>query len=105
MIKTALFIILTFFAVIGFLECILSMLETVSTAKYGTLKKVSLTVGLSGNIENVTFLLNTLLIQAERITYKNCLTDVVIKDMGLDLHTLNQIHNFCSENKNISIEK
>lgn len=34
MLKTAVIIILSFFAVIGFIECILSLLETVSTSRY-----------------------------------------------------------------------
>ena len=63
MLKTAVIIILSFFAVIGFIECILSLLETVSTSRYKKIKDIALVVELSGAVENVTFLLNTLLLQ------------------------------------------
>lgn len=105
MLYTALLIIMSFFAVIGFLECILTLLETISTSKYKTINKVSLVVGLSGRIENITFLLNTLILQAERINYKTAQTDVIVKDLGLDAVTLDEIHNFCLENTNIRVEK
>ena len=62
MLKTAVIIILSFFAVIGFIECILSLLETVSTSRYKKIKDIALVVELSGAVENVTFLLNTCLL-------------------------------------------
>lgn len=104
MLKTAIIIILSFFAVIGFIECVLSLLETVSTSRYRKIKDIALVVGLSGSIENVTFLLNTLLLQAERISYRDAVTQVVIRDCGLDECTYSEIHSFCQENDNITVE-
>ena len=104
MLKTAVIIILSFFAVIGFIECILSLLETVSTSRYKKIKDIALVVELSGSVENVTFLLNTLLLQAERISYRDVATRVVIRDCGLDGDTYSQIHSFCEENDNITVE-
>ena len=101
MLKTAVIIILSFFAVI---ECILSLLETVSTSRYKKIKDIALVVELSGAVENVTFLLNTLLLQAERISYRDAATRVVIRDCGLDEDTYSQIHSFCEENDNITVE-
>lgn len=105
MLKTAILIILSFFAVVGFIECILCLLETVSVSKYSSIKNVSITVELSGNISNVTFLLNTLLLQAERISYKNAVTKVIIKDVGLSEATYLEVYRFCMENDNIIVEK
>lgn len=104
MLKTAIIIILSFFAVIGFIECILSMLETVSTLRYGKIKDISLVVELSGRIDDITFLLNTLLLQAERISYRDIQTHVVIRDCGLDECTYSEIYSFCEENDNITVE-
>jgi uncharacterized membrane protein len=104
MLKTAVIIILSFFAVIGFIECIFSLLETVSTSRYKKIKDIALVVELSGAVENVTFLLNTLLLQAERISYRDAATRVVIRDCGLDEDTYSQIHSFCEENDNITVE-
>ena len=105
MIKTVVIIIISFFAVIGFLECILTMLETISTLKYKNFNAQYLTAELEGNVPNVNFLLGTLLLQAERISYKNVLPSVVIKDVGLDENTYSQIRDYCLENDNIMLEK
>ena len=104
MLKTAIIIVLSFFAVIGFIECVLSLLETVSTSRYKKIKDIALVVELSGCIDNVTFLLNTLLLQAERINYRDTATRVVIRDCGLDESTFYEIHSFCEENDNITVE-
>lgn len=104
MLENALIIILSFFAVIGLIECVLSMLEAVSISKYRKIKDISLVVELTGKIDNVTFLLNTLLLQAQRINYRDTQTRVIIRDSGLDETTYSEIHNFCLENDNVSVE-
>ena len=104
MLKTFVLLILSFFAVIGFTECILSFLETVSTSKYAKLG-LTITAHLSGSVDNVTFLLNTLLLQAERLNYKNDITRVLVVDDGLDENTYSEVYAFCLENDNITIEK
>ncbi len=104
MLKAIILIIVSFFAVLGLLEIVISMLENYSVANYNV-SDVSLTVSLSGDIDNVTFLLNTLLLQAERINYKNSVTKVVIKDCGIFPNTYSVIEEFCATNKNIFVEK
>ena len=104
MLQSAILIVLTFFAIIGFLECVLGVLETVSTARYESVDDISLTVHLSGKVENVAFLLNTLLLQAERINYKNTVTRVVVRYDDCDDETFKEIHSFCQINDNISVE-
>lgn len=105
MLKTILLIILSFFAVIGFIEFVLTMLETLSTYKYKEITNITLTAHLDGAVKNVVFLLNTLLIQAERISYKNSVTHVVVKADGVDEATYSEIYAFCLENDNITVEK
>ena len=105
MIKTIVLVVLSFFAVIGFIETLLTFLETVSTFKYKNISSVKLVAEIEGNVENPVFLLNTLLLQAERICYGDLQTKVVIKDMGIDENTYSQIYGFCLENDNISVEK
>ncbi len=104
MLKTALLIIISFFAVIGILECIASILESISLSKYDMVEDVNIRVSLKGEIENIPFLLNTLLIQAERINYKDNQTRVVIVNKGLCQDTYNEIIRFCLVNKNITVE-
>lgn len=104
MLKAIVLIIVSFFAVLGLLEIVISLLESYSVSNYNV-DDVSITVCLSGEIENVTFLLNTLLMQAERIDYKCGVTKVVIKDCGIYPNTYNAIKEFCMTNNNIFVEK
>ncbi len=104
MLKTIVLIIISFFAVLGLLEIFVGILEDLSVSKY-FVDDVSLTVSLSGDIKDVEFLLNTLLLQAEKINYKNIVTKVVIKDCGLSDSTYKTIYDFCLLNKNIFMEK
>lgn len=104
MLENILVIVLSFFAVIGFIESIMTLLETVSTLKYKDIQSVCLTVELRGNISDVDFLLSTLLLQAGRIGYENAKTKVCIKNSGLDESTYSQIYAFCLENDNIMLE-
>ena len=103
MLWTIVFIILTFFAVLGVLECVLTVIETLSTARYRPLDVV-LTVSLEDSVDNVQFLLNTLLLQANRISYRGRPARVVIVDAGMDEQTFSQVHTFCEENENITVE-
>ncbi len=104
MLKSILLILMSFFAVVGFLECLIVMLETISSCKYKEISDICLKVELKGSIENVKFLLDTLTLQAERISYNSNPTRVVIKNAGLDENTYAQIYTFCLENDNITIE-
>ena len=104
MLKTIALIAISFFAVLGFLEIFVSILESISVSKY-IVNDVNLTVSLSGKIDDVAFLLNTLLLQAEKINYKSAETKVIIKDCGLCESTYKEIYDFCMTNKNIYVEK
>ncbi len=105
MLKTIFLIVISFFAVIGILECFLNALESVSVSKYDCVEQIELRVDVSGHIDDVAFLLNTLMLQGERIRYKSSDTKVTIVDNGLDDDTYNQVLQFCYANNNISIEK
>jgi hypothetical protein len=105
MLKTIFLIIISFFAVIGILECFLNALESVSVSKYQCVDQTELRVYLSGHIDDVAFLMNTLMFQGERIRYKTADTKVTIVDNGLDDNTYDHILQICHTNSNISIEK
>jgi len=94
MIKTIVLIVISFFAVLGLLEIFVGLLENVSVSKY-FVDDIKLTVSLSGEIDDVQFLLNTLLLQAERINYKYSITKVIIRDCGLCERTYKEIYDFC----------
>ena len=104
MLKTIVLIMISFFAVLGLLEIFVGILEGLSVSKY-FVDDVNLSVSLSGEIRDVEFLLNTLLLQAEKINYKNNATKVIIKDCGLCDSTYKAVYDFCCENKNIYVEK
>lgn len=105
MFKIIFVIAISFFAVIGVLECICCAIETFSISKYSPhIDKAEMKFYLSGKIDNVPFLLNTFLLQADRFLYKDNIPHVIIFDDGLDQNTYNEINDFCQINNNISIE-
>jgi len=104
MLKTIVLIVISFFAVLGLLEIFVGILESISVSKYNV-SDVSITVSLSGEVEDVVFLLNTLLLQAEKIKYNSSITKVIIRDCGIAESTYKQIYDFCLLNKNIYVEK
>lgn len=105
MLKTLFLIILSYFAVIGIIEFVLTILETFSVSKYSQLTDITVTATLSGPVKNVAFLLNTLLLQTQRLTYKNATPKLVVKTQNTDEDTYSQIFDFCLENDNITVEK
>lgn len=105
MFKIIFIIAISFFAVVGVIECIACALESVSTSKYShNIDNITLRFDLYGKIEDVSFLLNTFLLQAERISYNDNIVKVVVNDSGLEQNTYKQVSEFCSINNNISIE-
>ena len=105
MLKTAVIVVISFFAVVGIVETILCVLESFALIGQTQPSEVQLRVALSGEIDNVNFLLSTLLLQADRINFKNCVTKVVVVDYGLENSTYLKIKDFCDLNTNISMEK
>ena len=105
MLKIIFVIAISFFAVLGVIECICCAIETFSISKYSTnINKIELRFHLKGKIDDVSFLLNTFLLQADRFIYKNNVPSVKIIDDGLDENTYLEINDFCQINNNISIE-
>lgn len=105
MIKTVYLIVLSFFAVIGFLDTVATLIDTVAVSKYDCIEDVTLRVKLRGRIHNVCFLLNTFLLAARRINYKNTVTAVTVDATDTDADTYTQIKEFCLENDDITVEK
>ena len=101
--NTIFLIILSFFAVIGFIDTVLTFIDTFSYLKYDCIKSVSLNVKLTGNIDNVPFLLNSFIISSRKISLKDNITSVVINADETDADTYNEIREFCLENNDISV--
>lgn len=84
MLWTILWIILSFFALIGVIEFILCIMETISMYSTKSLKSVSLTVHMTGHEPHVAFLLDSLQIMAQRIMFNRTVTKVCVIDAGMD---------------------
>ena len=105
MLKIAFVVLVSFFAVIGVIECVLCILEAIALNGYSQPSYVQLSVALTGKIDNVDFFISTLLLQADKINFKNCVAKIVIIDYGLERNTYLKIKDFCDSNANISVEK
>lgn len=103
MLWTIFLVVISFFAIIGLMEFIMCILETVAMRTNRSLEDVSLTVDLRGREDNIEFLLNSLCVMAERIAFKNLTTHVVVRDKGIEQDTYERIRAYMEENPNISL--
>ncbi len=104
MLKTVFLILLSFFAVIGIIECILCLIETIANSKFKSVKQLKLTATISGSENNVNFLLNTLSLYAQRINFKHIQTNVIIDAQLADDATKLAVEKYCLQNSNIVLE-
>ena len=103
MLWTIFLVVISFFAIIGLMEFIMCILETVAMRATDSLEDVSITVDLRGREEHIEFLLNSLSVMAERIAFKNLTTRIVIRDRGIDEDTYRRICSYAEENPLISL--
>ena len=103
MLWTIFLVVISFFAIIGLMEFIMCILETVAMRTNRSLEDVSLTVDLRGREDNIEFLLNSLCVMAERIAFKNLTTHVVVRDKGIEQDTYERIRAYMEENPNLSL--
>ena len=61
-------------------------------AKYDKIKQLSIVACLDGEIEDVNFLLNTLILQAEKINYKN-----VVMELHRNINAIDPAHEVPTE--------
>ncbi len=91
-------VILSFFAVIGVLECLLGVLELLSLRRVRSVKRAVFRVELSGDEPNVEYLLNTLCIKAERLNIGSIEPMLEITDGGLSPEAYRAIEAYCEKN-------
>lgn len=91
-------VLLSFFAVIGILECLLELLDWFSFRRVQVVEKVTLTVTLKGEIKQVDYLLNTLCLKCEKADVGLAETGLVLVDGGLTPQTREQVQAYCEKN-------
>ena len=105
MLWIVLLVVVSFFSVIGVMEFLMCILEFTATRRVKSVRNIHIRADLSGNEPHVEFLLGTLMLMAERISFKDP-TTVCIQDAGMDAETLGRVREYVKENPNvILIEK
>lgn len=103
MLWTIFWVVVSFFSIIGLMEFIMCIIESIAMRTNRSLCKISLVAEMSGEDANVEFLLNSLCVMAERIAFKNLVTHVIIRDRGISETTYDRIVKYMEENPNISL--
>ncbi len=91
-------VILSFFAVIGVLECLIGVLELLSLRRVQSVKRAVFRVELSGDERNVEYLLNTLCVKTERLNIGNVETVLEVADVGLSPESYRAVKQYCEKN-------
>ncbi len=101
MLWTVFFVLASFFAIIGLMEFVMCMIEIISTRSTKSLKEIRIVADIEGHEENVEFILGSLCVMAERITFKNAVTKVLIQATDADKATYERIKDYVEENSGI----
>ncbi len=101
MLWTVFFVLASFFAIIGLMEFVMCMIEIISTRSTRSLKEIRIVADIEGHEKNVEFVLGSLCIMAERITFKNAVTKVLIHADNADVATYQRIKDYVEENSGI----
>ncbi len=94
----AFWILVSFFAVIGLLECILGVVELLSLWRVRSVQKIVLQISLSGEESNVEYLLNTLCLKAGRLDVGEREAVLEVVDEGLAEQTREDVLEYCEKN-------
>ena len=101
MLWTVFFVLASFFAIIGLMEFVMCMIEIISTRSTKSLKEIRIVADIEGHEKNVEFVLGSLCVMAERITFKNAVTKVLIHADNADIATYQRIKDYVEENSGI----
>ena len=94
----ALWVLISFFAVIGILECLIGILEMLSLRKADSVRRVALRVTLKGEEKRVEYLLNTLSLMSDRLQVGKNDTYLEIIDAGLSPEARIEVLDYCEKN-------
>ena len=101
MLWTVFFVLASFFAIIGLMEFVMCIIEIVSTRSTKSLTDIRIVADIQGYEKNVEFVLGSLCVMAERITFKNATTKVLIRAANADKPTYQRIKDYVEENSGI----
>ena len=98
MLWVIIWIIISFFAVLGLLECMLFFVELFGLRKLSVVESASFRVVLKGETENPEYLLNTLALMSERVDIGTQETVLEIIDGGITDKMSAEILEYCQKN-------
>ena len=101
MLWTVLFVVVSFFAIIGVMEFVMCIMEMIATRTTKSLRAIRMVVDVEGNEPNVEFVLSSLKVMAERIAFRNATTQVCVRNVGVDEVTYQRILDYTEENSDI----
>ena len=91
-------VLLSFFAVLGLLNCIISVLELFALRRIKTVKRAVFRAELAGDEEGMEFLLNSLMIAAQRTELGTIETELEVVDAGLSASARAVLEAYCQKN-------
>lgn len=93
-----LWVIVSFFAVIGLLECILGVLELLALRRVHSIRRAAFRVELEGEELHMEYLLNTLSQMADRLDVGSRDVILEIVDRGLSPGARREVERYCEKN-------
>lgn len=91
-------VLVSFFAVVGLMECMLFLLETVALRRISSIAGVTLQVELRDDSENAEYILNTLSLLMSRVDVGDREIILEIKDGGISAPMRAEILEYCEKN-------
>jgi hypothetical protein len=91
-------VLVSLFAVIGLLECVVSLVEFIGMRNVKSISSAVWQVTLQGEISQVEFLLNTLSVKSTRMDLGEAETILELIDGGLTAHSRAEIAEYCEKN-------
>ena len=94
----AFWVLVSFFAVIGLLQCVLGIMEFLSLWRVRSVQKIALQISLAGDEVNAEYLLNTLSLKAGRLDIGTREAVLEIVDEGLSEQARRDVLEYCEKN-------
>ena len=98
MLAYGIWVLVSFFAVVGVLGCLIGVIELLSLRKIHSVRSVTLRAVLEGEENRVEYLLNSLTLLADRIHVGTVDTVLEIAGKNLKEETRLQILDYCEKN-------